>query len=285
MPHAFITIAIPFNAEFVGETAETVKRIGNPFEATSRAKLAKSGIVHFASLTIVPPQPSGQSAHLVMEMSADGDADQAIGALADALGHNLADALDAARVDWSAEDPKAFIADPRYRLNPGVGWFGDLGIVYTGTPGMTVRRILDEAELAKALTPILYQPDVLCKASALERLRAVREQIEKQADFKPLLTVETAPFLGGDQATPLGATRRHPRLAGLGHLLASHAVSRGGRASNDRLCRLHQQHLPRRRVRRNRRRILDAGGLPSADSWASGGAVAVAPVARKRGYP
>ena len=52
MPHAFITIAIPFNAEFVGETAETVKRIGNPFEATFRAKLAKSGIVHFASLTI-----------------------------------------------------------------------------------------------------------------------------------------------------------------------------------------------------------------------------------------
>ena len=205
MPHAFITIAIPFNAEFVGETAETVKRIGNPFEATFRAKLAKSGIVHFASLTIVPPQPSGQSAHLVIEMSADGDADQAIGALADALGHNLADALDAARVDGSAKDPKAFIADPRYRLNPGVGWFGDLGIVYTGTPGMTVRRILDEAELAKALTPILYQPDVLCKASALERLRAVREQIEKQADFKPLLTVETAPFLGGDQATPLGA--------------------------------------------------------------------------------
>ena len=46
---------------------------------------------------------------------------------------------------------------------------------------------------------------MLCKASALERLRAVREQIEKQADFKPLLTVETAPFLGGDQATPLGA--------------------------------------------------------------------------------
>ena len=87
MPHAFITIAIPFNAEFVGETAETVKRIGNPFGATFRAKLAKSGIVHFASLTIVPPQPSGQSAHLVIEMSADGDADQAIGALADALGH------------------------------------------------------------------------------------------------------------------------------------------------------------------------------------------------------
>ena len=43
-------------------------------------------------------------------MSADGDADQAIGALADALGHNLADVLDAARVDWSAKDPKAFIA-------------------------------------------------------------------------------------------------------------------------------------------------------------------------------
>jgi len=37
MPHAFITIAIPFNAEFVGETAETVKRIGNPFGATFRA--------------------------------------------------------------------------------------------------------------------------------------------------------------------------------------------------------------------------------------------------------
>ena len=121
MPHAFITIAIPFNAEFVGETAETVKRIGNPFGSTFRAKLAKSGIVHFASLTIVPPQPSGQSAHLVIEMSADGDADQAIGALADALGHHLADVLDAARVDWSAKDPKAFIADPRYRLNPGVG--------------------------------------------------------------------------------------------------------------------------------------------------------------------
>ena len=60
MPHAFITIAIPFNAEFVGETAETVKRIGNPSGQRS-AKLAKSGIVHFASLTIVPPSPQGKA--------------------------------------------------------------------------------------------------------------------------------------------------------------------------------------------------------------------------------
>ena len=148
-----------------------------------------------------------------------------------------------------------------------------------------MRRILDEAELAKALTPILYQPDVLCKASALERLRAVREQIEKQADFKPLLTVETAPFLGGDQATPLGAAAAILGSLALGIFLpvtllvvvgVLATIAYAAFTSNSFLGGVYAAIVGV---------FSDAGGRPSADSWASGGAFAVAPVARKRGYP
>ena len=169
-------------------------------------------------------QPSGQSAHLVIEMSADGDADQAIGALADALGHNLADALDAARVDWSAKDPKAFIADPRYRLNAGVGWFGDLEIVYTSTTGVTpcvafsMRRSSPESRRQFSINRTCCAKPRHWSGCGPSASRLKSKPISNRCSrlSPPRFSEATKQHLWDGS--------RHPRLAGLGHLLASHAV-------------------------------------------------------------
>jgi len=145
MPHSLITVAIPFPAHRYQATTAALDRIGNPFGRPFRDLLDRSRIIHFASVTTVPSEEGTDTAHLMIEMSADGDSDTALKVLAEAVSDALPDICDSAGIELRGRPAASVITDPRYRLAPSSGWGSPAGLVFSGTPGMSVPRILDEA--------------------------------------------------------------------------------------------------------------------------------------------
>ena len=199
MPHSLITVAIPFPAHRYEATTAALDRIGNPFRRPFRDLLDRSRIIHFASVTTVPSEEGTDTAHLMIEMSADGDSDTALGVLAEAVSDALPAICDSAGIDLRERPAASVITDPRYRLAPSSGWGSPAGLVFSGTPGMSVPRILDEAELAQTLSALINVPRVAKEPSALDKLKHVREAIEVDGRFSTLLKADAAPFLGGEQ--------------------------------------------------------------------------------------
>ncbi len=150
-----ITRAVPLDAVRV-----KVADLGNPCIGELREALDKAGTIHFTSLAVADTgkdEKSGlETGALVFEISGDGSADDVIAAITQAIGHRLQPIFrDACGLPegGALED---LLKKHNIEISPSFG--STAGLVFSGTPGHSVRRIRAEHELAEAVRGIVERP-------------------------------------------------------------------------------------------------------------------------------
>lgn len=207
--HAYVTVFVPFAESREKQVADLLDKLGTPgprddptyppgLDARARERLRR--FVHFMSLTVLP-QDGGLSAYLAIEASADGPPAEVVPRLVDAMGSMLRQVI--AETGNAVADTDADLAAylEKHRVDAATTLFATPGLNFTGTPGMTVRRILDERRLAIRLRAIL-ETKACPKSPALAALRHARSLIFRDVDLKwafvsepvPLLAAEPPPF-------------------------------------------------------------------------------------------
>ena len=190
MTHAFVTIAIPFPSLHRAAVEAAFDAMGNPAIKDIRDLLRTKGI-HFSSGTVVAAEGAADPDHLVLEFSADGDEASAVAVYAGALAEPLRPVLVATHAYPGSMGLADFVS--RHIVRTSQSLFGTPGLNFTGSPGMTVPRILAEWELARAIRKIF--DDVPPTGSPLAIVRGVREQVAKNTELAPLLIPEPTPLL------------------------------------------------------------------------------------------
>jgi deferrochelatase/peroxidase EfeB len=181
--HALVTIIAKVSAENFERARTLVEALGNPAAAPAReafeAVAAEPGelAIHFSSLTVFPA--TGGGGHLLFEFSGDGPAPELIQALARHLGPLVKPAFELA-ADWSGEALAAYWTS--HVVNVGHGYFSNPGVVFAGTPDMSVKRIRDEQRLRERLKSIVEE-DRTAFTSALDTLDRVRSTLRADASF------------------------------------------------------------------------------------------------------
>ena len=197
MNHRMVTIALPFDTVRVAAVDEVLGQMGNPPEASIGAGLDAAGIIHFMSITAVPNTAPGR-AHLIVEASADAEGDPAA-AIATALADAFRRLFDAAGITRGDRSLSAFLA--AHDLSLGGSWRRTAGLGFDGSPGLSVKRILAEADLAgrilEGLGDILSGP-----GHALDKLEMVRARLRQDGDAWAF-SAEPTPFLFGGRPRTL----------------------------------------------------------------------------------
>src|SRR6185503_18176313 len=140
--HTLVTIICPVAQDNVDRARALIEALGNP--AVERAHTAFEAVadepgdlaIHFASLTVFPATDGG--GHLLFEFSGDGPRDSLIAALAKHLGP-LVDEAYALAADRGTMPLAGYWTS--HIVEVGQGFFDNAGVVFAGTPGLSVRRI------------------------------------------------------------------------------------------------------------------------------------------------
>jgi len=194
MPHAFVTVAIPFQAERAAAVEAYLNELGNPPAEAIRQKLDDAGFVHFMSMWVVEGDGSAPN-HIIIEMNADGTVEEVTAKLAETMGPEISGLFDKAGIDRGQESLAKFLA--AHHQGVGQGWFSTPGVNFDGTPQLTVGQIRREAELAHDVTEML---DTVRGKTALATLDAVRERLWNDEASKWAFVAAPAPSL--DPAPP-----------------------------------------------------------------------------------
>lgn len=199
MDASLITLMFAFDSRHVASVQSTIdEELGNPSLPAVKQALDDTGVIHFASVVVVPPPMPWSLAHLLVEITADGTVQDGIAALATALESQLTTVLEKAGI-YLAESLFQAMAD--HRLTLGQAWWDTLGLPFNGTPGMTRRRIVAEAQLAEHARALVgAAPSTL---SPFDRLSYVRQRLWSEARFKWAFEPEPAPILQGTEDTGL----------------------------------------------------------------------------------
>jgi len=240
--NALVTIIAPLALDRVSDAEAAIDALGNPARPDIAAALDATDQpdgelgTHFASLHALR-SPDGQRAYLVLEFSADGTQDQALARIVTAMGVCLRPVFMLAS-DW--RDAGELLAYLRSHLVVvGCGWTANPGVVFAGTPGMTVGRIRREHKLAAHVATLLKPNSG--HVNATTQLTEIRAALAKGPEFASALepgtpeppfeqpTVVTFVFqlLGSFAKTYLG-----PLLLIVGSLLLVVAVYAGWRHAN-----------------------------------------------------
>ena len=224
MPTSLITVVIPFPAERMSAVDALIESLsstkeGNIPREEIRHRLDQLQRVHYMSIVAVDgrcpaaasepghardPERS-EAAHLVIEVTADGSVHEALEVLAGSMGAELESVLAAASIERGGELLASFLH--RHYRPIGSGWSlkRALGQVHLGAPGMTVRRILQEQELAQWLGEevqgLSASPRWHDEMSPIQRLQAIRELAWSRGD-KWAFVPEPAPCLPADPSNP-----------------------------------------------------------------------------------
>jgi hypothetical protein len=185
--HALATVLIPFDAENAGlvDTAITA------WDAGVGDRLNGTGIIHFASASTVTV--SADKAYLIIELSADAPADEALRIFASLLKPELAALLVAAGILVPAHFERWFISKS---VRIGQSPFVRCGLLFDGSPAMSVRRILTEDQLAATIEASGWLQSADAPA---QKLGLIRERLwqacEGASNFKPVFLPRPAPIL------------------------------------------------------------------------------------------
>ena len=206
MTHAFITVGVPFLAGREARVNALLDRLGKregrgkfadlprPAGLDARARSSLRRFVHFLSMTAFP-EDGGVSAFLVIEVCADGRPDDLLARLVGAMAGTLREVVRETGNQAPASDAELVAYLEAHRVEGGTRLFSTPGLVFTGTPEMTVTRIRGERLLALRLRRILERqkdpPD-----SALQRLRYARKKIFRNVNLKWAFASEPVPLLG-----------------------------------------------------------------------------------------
>ena len=148
---SFPTVLIPFPALRADQVEAQLDRMRNPAAPPIQRALDQLRSIHFMSISVVRETgmlaDGSAGALLLMEVCADGAPQDALRQVTEALTQPLLDLFRAAGVADPATDLPAFVVARSRTIGPD--WFTQtLGLCFCGTPGMTVRRIRQEAALA-----------------------------------------------------------------------------------------------------------------------------------------
>jgi deferrochelatase/peroxidase EfeB len=176
MSHALVTVVAPLDPRRLDDARKAIEALGNPADAGLAAKLAQRDGdrgIHFVSLHALPSFTEGK-AHLLLEISADGDKKWAIEWLARAIGDELKAVFEHAQ-NWHDQAIDRYLR--RHAIKSGFGFAANPGIGHIGTPGMSVGRILRENAVFDAASEILARQGG--GMPALDRLDAVRTELRQ----------------------------------------------------------------------------------------------------------
>ncbi|MEP5513421.1 MAG: hypothetical protein ABJP87_00630, partial [Bauldia litoralis] len=190
MSHAFVTVAIPFEAARTTAVETRLAELGNPASDTIRDKLDEAAFVHFMSLWVVAGGVEGPS-HLIIEVNADGTVGDVTRKLAATMDAALTGVLGEAGVSLGGQDLATFLE--RHHQGVGQGWFETPGVNFDGTPGLTVSQIRQEADLARRVADMLDETEK--GRTALEVLTGVRDRLWNDESSKWAFTAAPAPSL------------------------------------------------------------------------------------------
>jgi len=189
MPHAFVTVAIPFQAERTAAVEAYLDELGNPPAEAVRQKLDDAAFVHFMSMWVVGSD-GGAPNHIIIEVNADGTVEEVTGKLAETMGAEISGLLEKAGVERKEESLAKFLAERHQGV--GQSWFSAPGVNFDGTPQLTVGQIRREAELAHDVADML---DSVGGKTALATLDAVRERLWNDGAKKWAFVAAPAPSL------------------------------------------------------------------------------------------
>ncbi len=197
MSHAFVTIIAPVRSADIAQIRSAIETLGNPARSDITTALNALGRIHFASLNVFQAS-SGHGGHLVLEFSGDGAQDELLAEFAKAVGSWLAPVFQKTEDFSPSQDLVTYWRSKAIQM--GQSYFSTTGLVFTGTPGMSVMRIWKESELAKHVAGIL--PEFLPTDSALRTLEQVRDFLRPNPSFDWIWQAKPTPLLA--EETPLG---------------------------------------------------------------------------------
>ena len=150
-----ITHTVPLDA-----VRDKVATLGNPATGQIESALNAVGTIHFTSLAVAATgkdQKSGlDTGALVFEISGDGSTDDVIGAVTQAIGQWLRPIFSGACGLPNGGALEDFLRKHNIDISPSFG--SAAGLVFSGTPGHSVRRIKAEQELFEAVRGIVEHP-------------------------------------------------------------------------------------------------------------------------------
>lgn len=186
--HALVTVICPLALERLADAEAEIDRLGNPARELKDLLdvLDVDGVsgTHFASLHAFASN-DGVNAFLLFEFSADGTADAALARL---LRHDaIAIALRRLFImasDWTdGADLSQYLKT--HFVTIGAGYRDNPGLLFVGTPGMSVGRIRLESILARRIAQLLAEERD--EISALARLARVRAELKVDSRFAKTL--------------------------------------------------------------------------------------------------
>ncbi|WP_192181097.1 cytochrome P450 [Mesorhizobium amorphae] len=160
--HSMVTVVCPITRGASPDAIrERVAALGNPATQAVGQELDITGTIHFTSLAVAgtgeTDEASGlEKSALVLEISGDGSADKVIDALAQAIGHQLRPIFKDFCDLPEGSALNDFLRKHNVVISPSFG--SAAGLVFSGTPGHSVQRILAEADLADAIRDIVERP-------------------------------------------------------------------------------------------------------------------------------
>ena len=193
------TIVAPTRQDRIPAIEAQIDALGNPARADLRERLdaldGEEG-VHFMSLHVIPAG-DGTAAHIVFEFTADLDEEAAIDRIVAAIGPAL-DTVFAAATDRGGAGLGRYLRT--HRIPVGQGLFANPGLVFAGTPGMTVGRIRREAALSAFVADLVEETDA---GEPIERLERVRARVAAAPEHAWALEPPPPPLREGtDRALP-----------------------------------------------------------------------------------
>ncbi len=218
--HSFINVVIPFECQRSEAVNDVLRTLTEPGDGNRPKKeiegtLTNIDTVHFMSITVVDPTcpserdgssgdkpaaPARTESHLIIEISADGGTEETLTLLAHRIGPELSRILVAANLTVCQESLKGYLS--RHSREIGASWGSNaLGQIFTGSPGMSARRILDEKDLAKRIDRQIEEDRRQSdwqKRSPRQRLDSLRNRLWEEGEWKWAFVQEPAPCLAGD---------------------------------------------------------------------------------------
>lgn len=183
---SLVTVMVPVKPGMPRETVGArLDALGNPSSAEARKALDAAGTIHFASMSVIETGTSEEGTplhHFLLEMSGDGDRHAVLAAFGKALGDRIGPIFAEASADPPGNDLAAFMERHAPDVSPT---FGSLnGLVFSGTPGHSVRRILSEDRLAKTAMLMVEALSAQPGNDAAGVLQAVRERLRRDPSFR-----------------------------------------------------------------------------------------------------
>ena len=189
---AFISIVIAFRPHHVRAVNASIKLLTDPLRGNCpnlalKKELRRVRGLHFMSLTVAeplcpaevnvkpnpPPAPMGKWAHLIIEMTSDFGSADVLPELVQHFQGPLLALLAAAGISRTQANLLRYLRRKEVLISDK--WGGTVGQVFSGSPGLSVERIINERKLALKLRRVI---DAESKKAGWDAL-SPREQLER----------------------------------------------------------------------------------------------------------